>query len=39
MAFDIELVDPGHLVSVLSSIRSLDGVFDAFRLLPGKVQA
>ena len=39
MAFDIELVDPGHLVSVLGSIRSLDGVFDAFRLLPGKVQA
>jgi len=37
MTFDIELVDPGHLTSVLGSIKSLDGVFDAFRLLPGKV--
>ena len=39
MAFDIELVDPNHLVSVMGTIRALDGVFDAFRLLPGKVQA
>ena len=37
MTFDIELVDPGHLASVLGAIKSLDGVFDAFRLLPGKV--
>ena len=36
MHFDVELADPGHLESLLSSLKHLDGVFDAFRTLPGR---
>ncbi|MHB8682096.1 MAG: RelA/SpoT family protein [Acidimicrobiales bacterium] len=36
MHFDVELADPGHLDSLLSSLKHLDGVFDAYRTLPGK---
>jgi guanosine-3',5'-bis(diphosphate) 3'-pyrophosphohydrolase len=36
MAFDVELADPNHLHSLIASLKHLDGVFDAFRLLPGK---
>jgi len=36
MAFDIELADPAHLQSLIASVKHLDGVFDAYRLLPGK---
>ncbi len=36
MAFDIELADPTHLQSLIASIKHLDGVFDAYRQLPGK---
>jgi GTP pyrophosphokinase len=36
MAFDVELADPNHLHSLIASIKHLDGVFDAYRLLPGK---
>jgi guanosine-3',5'-bis(diphosphate) 3'-pyrophosphohydrolase len=36
MTFEVELADPGHLESLISSIRHLDGVFDAFRTLPGR---
>jgi GTP diphosphokinase / guanosine-3',5'-bis(diphosphate) 3'-diphosphatase len=35
MTFDIELADPNHLVSLISSLKRLDGVFDAYRQLPG----
>ncbi len=35
MRFDVELGDPGHLDSVLRSIRGIDGVYDAYRVLPG----
>ncbi len=35
MRFDFELADPGHLDSLLSSIKALDSVFDAYRVLPG----
>jgi GTP pyrophosphokinase len=35
MLFDVELADPGHLNSLLSGLKSVDGVFDAFRQLPG----
>ena len=35
MRFECELADAGHLDSVLSSIRHLEGVYDAYRLLPG----
>ena len=36
MRFECELADAGHLESVLSSLRQLEGVYDAYRLLPGK---
>jgi GTP pyrophosphokinase len=36
MHFDVELADPGHLDSLLSSLKQLDGVFDAYRSLPGR---
>jgi GTP pyrophosphokinase len=35
MTFDIELADPGHLDGLLTSLKNLDGVFDAYRQLPG----
>ncbi|SRR5579875_727998 len=35
MRFEFELADPGHLDSVLSSIKALDSVYDAYRVLPG----
>jgi GTP pyrophosphokinase len=35
MRFECELADSAHLDSVLSSLRQLEGVYDAFRLLPG----
>ena len=35
MRFECELADLGHLDSVLTSIRGLEGVYDAYRLLPG----
>jgi guanosine-3',5'-bis(diphosphate) 3'-pyrophosphohydrolase len=38
MAFDVELADPAHLQSLVSSLKYLDGVFDAYRQLPGKRQ-
>ncbi len=34
MRFDVELADPGHLESLLRSLKHLDGVFDAYRVLP-----
>ena len=36
MSFEVELADPGHLDSLISSLKHLDGVFDAFRTLPGR---
>jgi GTP pyrophosphokinase len=35
MRFEFEMVDPGHLDSVLRTIRGIDAVYDAYRLLPG----
>jgi len=35
MRFDIELADPAHLDSVLASLRRLDSVYDAYRMVPG----
>jgi len=34
MRFDVELADPGHLDSLVRSLKHLDGVFDAYRVLP-----
>ncbi len=36
MAFDVELADPAHLHSLITALKHLDGVFDAYRQLPGK---
>jgi GTP pyrophosphokinase len=36
MRFDFELADPSHLGAVLRSIKAIDGVYDAYRVLPGK---
>ncbi|HSN02179.1 MAG TPA: bifunctional (p)ppGpp synthetase/guanosine-3',5'-bis(diphosphate) 3'-pyrophosphohydrolase [Acidimicrobiales bacterium] len=36
MVFDVELVDPTHLGSLIAALKSVDGVFDAFRQLPGQ---
>jgi GTP pyrophosphokinase len=36
MRFDFELGDPSHLDSVLSTIKRLEGVYDAYRVVPGK---
>ena len=37
MRFDFELADPGHLDSLVTTIRRIDSVYDAYRILPGKV--
>jgi GTP pyrophosphokinase len=35
MRFECELSDVGHLDSVLNALRRVEGVYDAYRLLPG----
>jgi GTP pyrophosphokinase len=37
MRFEFELADPSHLDSVLRTIKQIDAVYDAYRLVPGKV--
>jgi len=39
MVFDVELADPAHLSSLLAALKGVDGVFDAFRQLPGQNKA
>lgn len=36
MRFEFELADPAHLEHVMSALRRIDSVYDAYRLLPGK---
>jgi GTP pyrophosphokinase len=36
MRFEFELADPAHLESLLNSIKRLDSVYDAYRIIPGK---
>ena len=36
MRFEFEMADAGHLDSVLRTIKSIDAVYDAYRLVPGK---
>jgi GTP pyrophosphokinase len=36
MRFEFELADPSHLDSVIGTIKRLDSVYDAYRILPGK---
>jgi GTP pyrophosphokinase len=35
MRFEFEMADPGHLAAVLRTIKQIDGVYDAYRLVPG----
>ncbi len=35
MRFDFELADPSHLESLISTIRRIESVYDAYRVLPG----
>ena len=35
MRFGMEMSNPAHLSSVLTTIKHIDGVYDAFRILPG----
>jgi guanosine-3',5'-bis(diphosphate) 3'-pyrophosphohydrolase len=39
LVFDVELADPTHLSSLLAALKGVDGVFDAFRQLPGQNKA
>ncbi|MGH9094019.1 MAG: RelA/SpoT family protein, partial [Acidimicrobiales bacterium] len=36
MRFEFELADPAHLDSLLSQVKRVDSVYDAYRVLPGK---
>jgi GTP pyrophosphokinase len=36
MRFDFELGDPSHLDSVISTIKRIEAVYDAYRVVPGK---
>jgi GTP pyrophosphokinase len=36
MRFEFEMGDPSHLESVLRTIKQIDAVYDAYRLVPGK---
>jgi guanosine-3',5'-bis(diphosphate) 3'-pyrophosphohydrolase len=36
MRFEFELADPAHLDSVVSALKRVDSVYDAYRMLPGK---
>jgi GTP diphosphokinase / guanosine-3',5'-bis(diphosphate) 3'-diphosphatase len=39
MRFDTELGDPSHLDNLLSTIRGIDSVYDAYRVVPGRSTA
>jgi GTP pyrophosphokinase len=36
MRFEFELGDPGHLDSLIASIKGIESVYDAYRVVPGK---
>ncbi len=36
MRFEFELADPSHLDSAISTIKAIDSVYDAYRVVPGK---
>ena len=35
MRFSFEFADPSHLETILNAVRQVEGVFDAYRVLPG----
>ena len=36
MRFEFELADPSYLTGILRTIKSIDGVYDAYRIVPGR---
>ena len=36
LTFDFEIADPSHLQSLMRSVRAVDGVYDVYRVVPGK---
>jgi GTP diphosphokinase / guanosine-3',5'-bis(diphosphate) 3'-diphosphatase len=36
LRFEFEMVNPGHLDAVISAIRTIDAVYDAYRVVPGR---
>jgi GTP pyrophosphokinase len=36
MRFEFELADPGHLDSLLGTLRGIDAVYEAYRVVPGQ---
>jgi guanosine-3',5'-bis(diphosphate) 3'-pyrophosphohydrolase len=36
MRFEFELADPGHLDSLLATLRGIDSVYEAYRVVPGQ---
>ena len=39
MRFEFELADPSHLDAVLRHLKRVDGVYDAYRLVPGAAKS
>ncbi|MFM7899364.1 MAG: ACT domain-containing protein, partial [Actinomycetota bacterium] len=39
MRFEFEFSDPEHLQSMLTVIKNIDGVYDVYRLMPGKADS
>jgi GTP pyrophosphokinase len=39
MRFEFELADPAHLDSLIASLKRVDSVYEAYRVLPGKANA
>ncbi len=36
MRFEFELADPGHLESLLATLKGIDSVYEAYRVVPGQ---
>jgi GTP pyrophosphokinase len=36
LSFEFEIADPSHLEELLRAVRKIDGVYDAYRMLPGR---
>ena len=36
LRFDFELADPAHLDSLITAVKRVDSVYEAYRVLPGR---
>ena len=36
LTFDFEIADPSHMQSLMRSLRAVDGVYDVYRVVPGR---